>query len=72
MDKDDAFIRIYDSEDLQYHGGDKEETHGKKGESHEHKHSHGDGEKDEQTRHYEASMKKLKIVSFVSVFFITA
>ena len=70
MDKDDAFIKIYDSEDIQYHGGDKEETHG---------HSHGKetegkkgGDKDEATRHYEASMKKLKIVSFVSVFFITA
>jgi len=71
MDKDDAFIKIYDSEDIQYHGGDKEDGHA-------HSHSHGDGEKkkddgkDEQTRHYEASMKKLKLVSFVSIFFITA
>jgi zinc transporter 2 len=68
MDKDDAFIKIYDSEDLQYHGGDKEETEGKKDEFHGHSHE----VKDEQVQHYEASMKKLKIVSFVSVFFITA
>jgi len=42
MDNDDAFIKIYDSEDIQYHGGDKEEPHG-----HGHSHGHGHGKEDD-------------------------
>ena len=73
---DDAFIRIHDSN--QYEGGD----------DHGHSHSHGDEEKachghgggdkkaasaeDEDMKHYNASMSKLKCVSFVSIFFIAA
>ena len=67
MDKDDTFIRVYDSYD--YEGGD-----------HGHGHSHGGDKKakDDQPeisddlKNYNASMKKLKLVSFVSIFFIAA
>jgi len=40
-----------------------------------HSHSHGDhkeGEMDEDMKNYEASKKKLYLVSFVTVFFIIA
>jgi len=77
-DKDDAFIRIYDSND--YEGGDH-------GHGHSHGdtacHGHGGGDKkdkaaeaasaaEEDMKHYKASMSKLKCVSFVSIFFIAA
>jgi len=75
MDKDDTFIRIYDSNDFE--GGDDH------GHSHSHgacpdaaaeekPHGHSHGSNDEDLQHYEASMSKLKLVSFVSIFFITA
>lgn len=65
------------------HGAKKEEHghghgHGAKKEDHGHGHGHGDkkkGKKDlkeEDLKNYNASMKKLKLVSFVSIFFIAA
>ena len=59
VDKDDSLIRIHDIED-NYEGGD-----------YRHGHSHGGGN-GEDFRNYQESMKKLKHVSFVSIFFIAA
>jgi hypothetical protein len=78
MNNDDAFIRIYDSNDFE--GGDH-------GHGHSHSHGHGDskangpgdeakangqGPTEAEMNHYNASMSKLKCVSFVSIFFIAA
>jgi hypothetical protein len=71
MNNDDAFIRIYDSNDFE--GGDHGHSHSHgdaKDDGKPHGHSHGSS--DEDMKHYNASMSKLKCVSFVSIFFIAA
>lgn len=61
------------------HGAKKEEKHGHShGEKKDHGHAHGHEDKpkldakSEDLKNYNASMKKLKLVSFVSIFFIAA
>jgi hypothetical protein len=72
MEKDDSFIRIYDSYD--YEGGDHghSHSHGEGKEDNNGIHGHSHGSSDEDMKHYNASMSKLKLVSFVSIFFIAA
>ena len=70
MEKDDAFIRIYDSN--QYEGGDHGHGHSHGDSKDEKPHGHSHGESEEDMKHYNASMSKLKCVSFVSIFFIAA
>ena len=70
---------------MQYEGGDGHGHGEKKEEKGGHGHGHGHGakkdlkvdtskgeEQSEDMKNYIASMKKLKLVSFVSVFFIAA
>jgi len=75
MDKDDAFVRIYGSQ-IAYEGGDHGHSHSHGG-GHGHDdektpHGHSHGSDSEDMKNYLASMKKLKLVSFVSIFFIAA
>jgi len=73
-DGDDAFIRMQSSQ-VDFEGGDHGHSHShgdeeKHGDKEPHGHSHGSDSED--MKNFKASMKKLKLVSFVSIFFIAA
>lgn len=73
-DGDDTFIRMQSSQ-VDFEGGDHGHSHShgdeeKHGDKEPHGHSHGSDSED--MKNFKASMKKLKLVSFVSIFFIAA
>ena len=83
MENDDAFTRMPGSQ-VDFEGGDHGHSHSH-GDNEKHGHGdekkekkgHGHGhdavsEESDDMKNFKASMKKLKLVSFVSIFFIAA